>query len=64
MKKGNVICKIYPKYEYTFEIEDEDGNIETETVEYEGRKPSGEEIQQKHEEILQRKIAEKRDIEN
>jgi len=63
MKKGSATYKVYPKYEYTFEFEDEDGNIETETVVFEGRKPSDEEIQQKHEEILQRKIAERNELE-
>jgi len=64
MKKGNVTYKVYPKYEYIFEFEDENGTIETETVIFENRKPSDKEIKQKHEEILQRKINEKKELKN
>lgn len=63
MKKGSVTYKTIPHYEYTFEFEDDQGNIETEVVLYD-KKPTQTAIGNEHEKILQRKIAEQADLQS
>jgi len=63
MTKGSVIDRVLPTYEYTFEIVDDLGNIETEVVLYD-KKPTQTEIGNEHEEILQRRIAEQANLQS